>query len=238
MQRVQVRIDIFTSDRDRATTAGHMKHVCVISIATHISRDDATRFGTGTQDSRSGSIAKEDAGITILPVYNTAQLIGSDDKNSIVGVVRYKLVRNFDAVEEPGTSGIHIKTGRVFCSNQALDMACRGRKNRVWCDGPHQNQINLIHSDAGIFDGGFRGLGGHVACELVGTCDAPLKDPCTLNNPLMVGLHHDLKVGIGQNALGKVAASPNDGSGATRPRWYFAKSFFHGVVSSLPRCGY
>src|SRR6516164_8763831 len=92
-------------------TAGHEQQVCFATVGTHHRRQQTVGVGAIAQNRSAGSISKQDASVTILPIDNGRQLFSSHHQNRIVSARHDELLCHFESINEPRTSCFQVKCG-------------------------------------------------------------------------------------------------------------------------------
>ena len=237
VERVEFLVDVLHAGRAGAAAAGHVKNIGEVAITAHVGRDNATRTRAVSEDRRASSVAEENAGVAVDPIYDAAEFVGADDEDRLIRSAGDELVRDLEAVKKSGTRGADIQARGVFCANEPLDMAGGGREEIVRRDGADKNEIDLLGFHPRVFHGGLSSFRSHVAREFRIGCKSALTDSSALDDPLIRGFDHRFEVGVGEHAIGHITARADDGGGSAKLRRDVAQGLFHEVAASPRRCG-
>ena len=158
-----------------------------------------------------GSISKEDASITICPVYNGRELLCANDEDGLLGAGCDKLTGDFQRVKEAGTRGTDVETNGSFRSDFRLHKTGRGREKHVGRHGGDDNHVDVFGGDSGVLERGLGGFCGEIAGGLRRGGDAAFADPGAGHDPLVASFHQTLQFCVGQNGLWNVGACSDNG---------------------------
>jgi Mn2+/Fe2+ NRAMP family transporter len=142
-----------------------MEDVTVVAVAAHVSGQDAIGIESVPEDCRAGAVAKEDAGVTVLPIHDAAKLVGTDNKNCLTGVICNELAADLDAIEKARAGCSYVETGGIFCADLFLNMAGGRWKHSIRSDRANNNKIDFLWSDPCIIHSTPGSGSGHVTGE-------------------------------------------------------------------------
>ena len=98
----------------------------------------------------------------------------------------------------------------MYRAETILQDTSRRRSDAVGGERRHDDEVKICARNPGI---GKR----HLCCtlcerrdRLIIRCDAALMNPCALNNPRIIGLHHLFKVKVCQHLLREIIPRPDD----------------------------
>jgi hypothetical protein len=104
-----------------------------------------------------------------------------------------------------------VERAGVLASEAVLDPAGGGGQDVVGRDGGADDEVDVFGGDAGVFEGGPRGLHRQVACGLVRLGEVAFLHAGALGDPLVVGLDEVGEVFVGHYPLGDVMAGSEQG---------------------------
>ena len=153
---------------------------------------------TGLQQDRSCPIAEQNAGRPVCVVDDRAHHVRADHQDLAVGAGLHKFCPDLERVDEAGARCGKVETPGLRRPDLVLNQArCRGeghvRRYRGNNDGVYLGSV-----DAGLGQTGFSRLCGQVAGGNTFIDNVPFPDAGSFRDPPIVGFHHALQVGVGQ----------------------------------------
>ena len=126
------------------------------------------------------------------------------------------MLSDFDREEKPRTGCRNIEAGRILRSDLCLYETGGRGKDHVRRRRGHEDEVDFLAGNPGLFHGCEGRLCPHVAGVFVGGGDPPFLDPGTAGDPLVVGIDQLGEVIIGQPSLRNVTARADDRDSALR----------------------
>ena len=195
-------------------SSGTIEDLRQFSIAAHAGGKDSSGTLAVLQDGGAGAVAEEDAGVPVGPVDDAGKLVRADHKHCVVGAGGNVLTGCLDPEEEAGAGGRDVEADGVHRPDLGLHEAGGVREEHVRRAGRANDQVDGLHGDPCILDGGQCRLRSEIAGGLLGSGDATLPDAGARLDPLVTRLDQFLKIGVCHHAIRSVAAGSDDGCGA------------------------
>jgi hypothetical protein len=200
--------------RHAAAAGGQRKNLRLRSIRAEMKTEDAPAAGPMLEDDRARAVAKEHAGIAVLPVHNGGELLRAHDEDRLINPARDELVRRDHGVQKTGAGRLQVEGRRAGGADLALNMAGGGGEDSIGRAGRDDDQVDGERIDPGSIERLLRRLRAHVRGEFVLRRNAPLANAGARPNPLVARIDCLFQLRVRENAAGQVGAGGNDG-GAT-----------------------
>ena len=180
------------------------------AIGVHMRAEDAGTV-VGLQYHRAGTVAKQHAGVAIVPVQHPGQGFRTDYQRGPGCAATDEFIRHGQRIDKARASGIDIEGRAAGHTQLALDDGGSGGKNQIRRGGADHNQVNFVRRNACRFQCAQRRLITEIRGQLACGRDMPLADAGTADDPLIAGIHATLdQVFIGQYLLRQIAAGTGD----------------------------
>ena len=121
-----------------------------------------------------------------------------------------QLGADLERVQKARAGRPQVEAPRVGRADLLLHQAGRRRERHIRAHCRDNDDLNRIRGDAAVGKAQPRGFGGKVACGHPRVNQVALPDARALHDPLVGGVHHRFKVGIGQHARWHVGADSRD----------------------------
>jgi hypothetical protein len=108
-----------------------------------------------------------------------------------------EFVSDAKRIHETGANSLYIKCRTTVNIQFVLQQAGGTREYAIRCRGRNDDQIDIIRADAGCLHGIACSLFTQITGRLIVASNMPFLDTGTIGDPLVGGVDHLLKVGIG-----------------------------------------
>lgn len=187
-------------------SAVHLHHIAVIGIEnvhivavrTHVPGHQLTAGVRPLDHGRSGAVAEQNAGASIVVVGDPVQGIGPDNQNA-VHALDQEAVGHHQAVDPSGTGGLQVKR-----ADENAQLPGDGRwgspEDVVRGRGGLDDLVDVFRADTSVIQCKLGRVGG----QPVGSAtDMALPDAGALADLLVVGVHHVGQVIVSEDLVGK-----------------------------------
>src|SRR5262249_50657925 len=152
------------------------EHPLDVAAAAQDDAQDASGLGGGLEHDGPASIAKENAGATVLPVDEPAQSFAGHDEDAPVGAGLDELAADGQSVQEATARGIEIEGTGPVRSQLLLDQAGGRRQQVVRRGGGTDDQVEIAGREARDIESLVGCAETHAGSRLVGGSDVTLAD--------------------------------------------------------------
>jgi len=167
-------------------------------------------LGIGAQYHRACAITEQHAGAAISPVDHAGQCFRANHQRGTHGAGLDKLVGNTQRIDKTRARGVDVECGTAVGTQTVLQQAGCGRKDDIGRGGTEHDQVDLAGFHPGRIQGVGCGVKGKITGRLTGSRNMALADTSAITYPLVTGLDHHLKVGIGHHLFGQVTTGTDD----------------------------
>ena len=142
------------------------------------------------QHHRTGAIAKQYAGTSVLPVCKMGKSFRTNYQCPAINLLSQIGLGCIQRQQKSCACTVQIKAGCVHCTDQFLHFACSTRHDSFRWHGRHQEQINLFRSHSCIWKSFLSRTSCHISNGLSTACNVSLTDSGSPTNPLITCIHH------------------------------------------------
>jgi hypothetical protein len=139
------------------------------------------------QNHSARTVAKQDAGRAVVPVQDAGEHFGADNQRIARTACLDHGVGGCQCIDKAAAHRLYVVRGRALVAQFGLHQARRAGENVIGSGSSHHNQVQILGSNARIFQRLTRGL----CCQMTGTNTGigkmALMNTGTLDNPLIGG---------------------------------------------------
>ncbi len=162
------------------------------------------------EDDRAGAVAEEDAGGAVLPVEQAGEQLDAHHEDAARLARRDELVRDRDAVDEPGARRRDVEGRDLLRPELLLHVDGARGHGRVAADRADDDHVEVGDVEPRRLERTAARGGGHVAVHLVIGGDVAPADAGALGDPRVGGVDDLLELAVGDHPLGGVVARAQD----------------------------
>ncbi len=173
--------------------------LATVTVCTHINTQHAIALFNLADNSSTGTITKQHAGVAVGPVHDAAQGFGTDNQHLVIQTALYHLTSYSQAVNKAAAACCQVKSSCVLRSQARLYQAGGGREDVIAGRSANNYQIQLLSSYAGICQSCHGSLIGQVAGCFLGGSNMTLLDTSAFGNPFITGFNNFFHVLVSDN---------------------------------------
>src|SRR5262245_20734590 len=207
---VHPRVDRLARRRVTRAAAGHVEQLPVLAVGVEVGIDDPGVALAGLQHGGARGVGQQDAGAPVGEVGDPGQALGADAEHPAVLPGLDELGADGEAVDGSRARGQHVDRAGAPAAETMLQDVGGGGEEHVGRGRAHDDEVDVLGHEVRVLERLLRRPEREIGGGLALVDDVALADARPLHDPLVVGVHHLLEVGVGQDALRGVRPHADD----------------------------